>query len=360
MLSPRQLIDFRGGAAVDPPVLAAAPEAMTRPSIHDIARLAGVSAATVSRVANAHPDVSDETRKRVQHVMHEHGYHVSPRRGSDRRVVSVNVPVVEAQYFASILGGISEALDTAGIELVLQPSQSRESLAERLAFGSADGAILVLPPEPLGTLQELRRTSIPFAVIDPRVILDSGIPCVAATNAAGAHAATEHLLGLGHRRIGLITGPRGWAATEERRAGVLAALSSARRLHEPELETSGKWSIDDGYRAASKLLAVEPRPTAIFAFNDEMAIGALRAALQRGLRVPEEISIVGFDDVDRAELVVPALTTVHQPLAEMGRVAVSLLLRLLEGRRLEALRLELATKLVIRASTAPSASPDLE
>lgn len=326
---------------------------MTRPSIHDIARLAGVSVATVSRVANGQADVSDETRERVRRVMNEHGYRVPQRRVADKRVVSVNVPAVEAQYFASILGGISEALDAAGIDLVLHPSHSRDSLAERLAPGSADGAILVLPPEPLETLQGLQQTSIPFAVIDPRVAVDAGIPCVAAANAAGAGAATEHLLDLDHRRIGLITGPRGWAATEERRTGVLAALSEAALLHEPELEASGTWTVDDGYQAALKLLAQNPRPTAIFAFNDEMAIGALRAAVERGFRVPDDLSIVGFDGVDRAELVTPALTTVRQPLAEMGRVAVSLLLRLLERHRLEALRIELATKLVIRASTAP-------
>lgn len=243
------------------------------------------------------------------------------RERQHQRVVSVNVPTVQAQYFAAILGGISEALDAAGIELLLHPAQSRLPLADRLAPGTADGAILVLPPESLDELQELQRSSIPFAVIDPRVSLDAGFPCVAAANAAGARRATEYLLGLGHSRIAL-----------------------------------GHWSIGDGYDAACRLLALGQPPTAIFAFNDEMAIGALRAARESGVRVPADLSIVGFDDVDRAGLVSPPLTTVRQPLAEMGRVAVSLLLRLLEERRVDALRLELATRLVVRESTAAPAA----
>lgn len=345
-----------GRPAANDPRGRAAPET-ARPSIHEIARLAGVSPATVSRVANDHPEVATETRQRVQRVMAAHGYATTPRNRPTSGLISVNVPAVEAQYFAAILGGISEGLDAAGFGLLLHPNQSRVPLGERLAAGSTDGAILVLPPESLEELQALQRHSVPFAVIDPRVLLDAGIPCVAAANAAGARKATSHLLELGHRRIGLVAGPKGWAATQERTTGALGALVDAGL---PPLKSRicehGDWSIEGGRAAARRMLARDDRPTAIFAFNDEMAIGVLAAAAERNLRVPTDLSVVGFDDVDRSQIVSPPITTVRQPLAEMGRVAVSLVLRLVAGHRVDAVRVELATRLVVRESTAPPAS----
>jgi LacI family transcriptional regulator len=163
----------------------------------------------------------------------------------------------------------------------------------------------------------------------------------------------RHLLGLGHRRIAQITGPRGWLATEDRRRGYHAALASAGILPDPALEVESIPEIPPGRAAAEQLLDLPERPTAIFAFNDNIAIGAVQAARERGLRVPDDLSVVGFDDVEPATIVSPALTTVRQPLAEMGRTAVSLLNRLLVRQRFETLHIELATRLVVRESTAP-------
>jgi LacI family transcriptional regulator len=212
----------------------------------------------------------------------------------------------------------------------------------------------MLPPEPLEELIELQKAGVPITVIDPRVPIHEGIPCVAATNAAGADAATEHLLRLGHRSIGIITGPPGWAATEERRQGHHAALARAGLKALPHLTEVGDWQIPSGRAAASRLLDRNGRPTAIFAFNDEMAIGTMQAAQERGLRVPDDLSVIGFDGVERGELLTPQLTTVRQPLAEMGRTAVDLLLRLLERKSIEALRVELATRIIERESTGPA------
>jgi LacI family transcriptional regulator len=331
-----------------------------KPTIRDIARLAGVSVATVSRVLNDRPDVSAATRRAVLHVVERQRFQINPSARSLSRgrmgLVAVTVPVVEGHYFAAMLGGISDALDDADIRMLLLPARRDRSrqvpLRERLAPGSADGAVLMLPPESREELHELQNKRMPITVIDPRVPLDEGIPCVAAANAAGARTATEHLLAFGHRSIAVITGPSGWAATEERRQGYQAALAREGLLPDPRLTLAGNWQIESGRAAAGRLLELDQPPTAIFAFNDEMAIGTLRAAHERGLRVPENLSVVGFDDVDRAELVTPKLTTVRQPLAEMGRMAVSLLLRLLDDQRLEALRVELATRLVVQASTA--------
>ena len=163
----------------------------------------------------------------------------------------------------------------------------------------------------------------------------------------------RHLLQLGHRRIAQITGPLGWVATEGRRRGYRAALASAGILPDPALEVESIPETGPGWQAAEKLLGLPDRPTAIFAFNDNIAIGAVQAARARGLRVPEDLSIIGFDDVEHATIVTPELTTVRQPLAEMGRTAVSLLMRLLERQRFETLHVELATRLVVRDSTAP-------
>lgn len=327
--------------------------------MREIADLAGVSIATVSRVLGDSPDVSPRTRQAVLEVVARHPY--APRsskaeRQGGRKLIAVTVPRVQEHYFATILGGISEALDEAGLGLVLHSSRTDQPspswLRERVAPHAVDGAILMLPPESVDELRVLQQAGTHFAVIDPRIALDEGIPCVAATNADGARAATDHLLDLGHRRIGVITGPDAFAATSERLLGVEGALAGAGVLLERALIAQGDWQIASGMEAARRLLDRPHRPTAIFAFNDEMAIGVLRAAASLGIRVPEDLSVVGFDDLDRAQLVTPQLTTVRQPLAEMGRMAVSLLLRLLAGRRLDALRFELATALVVRQSTA--------
>src|SRR5436305_2018886 len=196
-----------------------------------------------------------------------------------------------------------------------------------------------------------------FVVVDPLMPLDDRIPSVSAAHTSGAHHAMGHLLGLGHRRIAAITGPRGWVATEDRRRGYHAALASAGILPRPELEAEADFEIGGGVEAAGHLLDLAEPPTAIFAFNDNLAIGAIQAARARGVRVPEDLSVVGFDDIEHATIVTPTLTTVRQPLAEMGRTAVSLLIRLLERQRFETLRVELATRLAVREPTAPPRRP---
>jgi LacI family transcriptional regulator len=202
-------------------------------------------------------------------------------------------------------------------------------------------------------LRTLQHQGFPFVVVDPREAPPDGIACVAAMHASGAKQATEHLLELGHRRIGAIAGPPGWYATEERLLGFRAALAGAGILLDPELIVYSDWLTPRGTEAAEQLLSLPDRPTAIFGFNDNVAIGVLHAAHKLGLSVPDDISVVGFDDTEPALIVTPQLTSVRQPLAEMGRMGVSLLIRLIEGQRVDALRLELATKLIVRDSTAP-------
>ena len=332
-----------------------------RATIRDIASLAGVSIATVSRVLNDRPDVSDETREAVMRVVRERGF--STNRGARglslgrTGIVGLTLPFVHAAYFSGILAGAAEALYERDMRIILCPTlheHDREvNLLERLMRGTTDGAILLLPSESPEELETLRRQGYPFVVVDARAPVPDGIPVVSAAHAAGAKQATEHLLGLGHRRIAAITGHDGWTATVERLHGFRAALASAGIIPDPELIVEANWEISGGFDAAERLLALPDRPTAIFAFNDNLAIGALQAARSARLRVPDDLSIVGFDDSEQAQIVTPTLTTVRQPLQELGRIGIGLLLRLMEGTRVEALRVELATKLIVRESTAP-------
>jgi LacI family transcriptional regulator, galactose operon repressor len=331
-----------------------------RATIREVARAAGVSIATVSRVINGRPDVAPQTREAVLQVVREHGFSTNRNAralsGGRTGLVGVTLPIVEAAYFAVIVSGAAEALYEHDMRIVLCPTlhqHEREvTLLDRLMHGTTDGAILMLPEESNTELRALLETGYSFVVVDPRVQLDEGIPSVSAANASGARAATEHLLSLGHRRIAAIMGPADWMASTERLNGYRSALAAAGVLPALDLVVESDFSIESGEAAAGALLDLPEPPTAIFGFNDNVAIGAQRAAARRGLRLPDDLSVVGFDDSEQSGLVSPGLTTVRQPLAEMGRMAVSLLLRLLDHQRVEAMSIELATRLVVRESTA--------
>jgi LacI family transcriptional regulator len=332
-----------------------------RVTIREIADQAGVSIATVSRVLNGRGDVAAETRESVARIIRDHGYTVnrSARGLSAGRtgLIGVLVPLVFPQYFSFILAGAAEALAEQDLRVLLSPTgdvHEREvSFLDRLMHGLTDGALIVLPQESSEELERFLDEGYRFVVVDPRLPLHERIPAVSAAHTSGADQAMRHLLDLGHRRIAAITGPRGWVATEDRRRGYHAALAAAGILPRPELEAESNFEIGGGVEATEYLLDIPHPPTAIFAFNDNIAIGVIQAARARGVRVPEDLSVVGFDDIEHATIVSPALTTVRQPLAEMGRTAVSLLMRLLERQRFETLRVELGTRLVVRDSTAP-------
>jgi LacI family transcriptional regulator len=330
----------------------------------DIAELAGVSVATVSRVVNGRSEVSDQTREAVMRIVREHGYRTNrTARGLSAGrtgLVGVTLPVVHHSYFSVILAGAGEALYAHDMRIVLCPTQhehDREvSLLERLMHGTTDGALLILPEESTEELAALHDHGYRFVIIDPHRHLDERVPTVSAAHSSGASEATEHLLALGHRRIGAITRPRGWIATEECLRGYNASLAAAGLMPDPGLEVESDFHATGGVRAALPLLDRSDPPTAIFAFNDMLAIGVMQAARMRGIDVPRELSIIGFDDTFEASIVSPPLTTVRQPLAEMGRMAVNLLVRQLQNQSIEALHVELATKLTVRESTAPPAA----
>jgi LacI family transcriptional regulator len=332
-----------------------------RTTIREIAELAGVSIATVSRVVNGNDGVSEQTREIVQRIARQHRYSANRSArglsGGRTGLIGMTLPVIQSACFSTIVAGAAEALYEHKRHIVLCPTHHQHdrevSLLDRLMHGTTDGGLLVLPEESNWELEALRRNGYRFVVIDPREPLDERIPTVSAGNSAGADQAVEHLVSLGHRRIGAITGPRGWVATEDRLRGYRSGLAAAGIVPDPRLIIEADFQISGGFAAASTLLDLPDPPSAIFAFNDPLAIGALQAARARDLHVPEQLSVVGFDDSGEAASSVPPLTTVRQPLAEMGRMAVSLLARLLESQSIEALQIELATKLVVRSSTAP-------
>ncbi len=334
----------------------------TPTTIREIASRSGVSVATVSRVLNGRPDVAPATRDMVMKHLRE-GAYVTNRNarglaGGRTGLIGLTVPFVNAEYFMQIVAGAANALYERDSRFVVCPTEhslEREvSLLERIMHGSTDGAILILPSESNEELERLKRWKCPFVVIDPSHPLADDIPAVTAAHWSGARAMTEHLISLGHRRIGVITGTPGWVASTDRLGGYYTALTSSGLQPSPELVAEGDFQIPSGYAGAMRLLRSKEPPTAIFAFNDNMAIGALKAARELGISVPNEVSIAGFDDAEVATIAHPMLTTVRQPLQEMGRVGAAMLYRLIEGQQPEASRTELSTRLVIRESTGPA------
>jgi LacI family transcriptional regulator len=326
----------------------------------EIAALAGVSKPTVSKVMNRQPGVAAATRERVEHVIAERGYvrHGAARALSAGRAGSVNLVVKEVDnaYFMEIIQGVEETLERAGLSMVLTATRDearrhRRWMARVIEHGT-DGAILVLPDEHFARLEELRGHGIPVALVDDRGESPADLPSVGATNFAGGFAAAEHLLSLGHRRIAVVGGPP-FKSTRARLAGYRTALQEAGVQPDPRLERSGGFVAETGYEAARALLRAPEPPTAIFAGNDLQAIGVYRALYEAGLRAPDDMSVVGFDDLPLARLLTPALSTVRQPVREMGALATRMLLRIIAGEKLESARVELATSLVVRESSAP-------
>jgi LacI family transcriptional regulator len=325
-----------------------------------VARSAGVSLSTVSRVVNEYPGIADDTRQRVQATMLELGYvaHVSARALASGRtqMLGLLAQEIDNPFHHAVIGGADEQVARAGYDLLLCTTHSRrEKEAEyvaRLSHAQVDGLLIVLPRGLPDYVEQLRADAFPFVLID----YDDAAPGCTVVNAAnrvGTRTAIEHLMALGHRRIGFITGRPYVGATIQRLAGYEDALTAAGIPQNETLIVPGDFLEPRGYDAACELFALRYPPTAIFASSDAAAFGVLRAARDAGLVVPRDVSVVGFDDAPEASYVSPALTTVRQPLREMGREAVRQLLGLLADPSRPPTRVVLDTELVIRQSTAP-------
>jgi LacI family transcriptional regulator len=337
-----------------------------RATLANVAASAGVSVATVSKVLNGRNDVAPTTRALVQELLHEHDYVA-------RRVKPAQSPTIElffhvqlSAYHTEVLQGVLEAAAEAGVAVVVSvrphgqrsPGANRPAAwARQLATAGRQAAIAVTSELAAADLTALSRARMPIVVIDPLNMPSARVTSVGSTNFAGGLAATQHLLDLGHRQIAYLGGPATVACNQARMHGYRGAMEAEGVPVPDRYVRTGRFSYEHGIAGGAALLDLPRPPTAVFAASDETALGVIEAARGRGLRIPEDLSVVGFDDTPVARLAAPPLTTVRQPLREMGAVAVRTALRLAAGERVYSHHVELATELVLRQSTArPPAS----
>jgi LacI family transcriptional regulator len=328
-------------------------------TIVDVAEKAGVSLGTVSRVINNDAHVAPETRERVEIIMREMGYVANRQarslKGSKTNVIGVLVPDLGTGYIGEIMRGIDSELALNQLDLMLFTTH-RTAIKEanyiaNMVEGMVDGLLLVLPRNPADYTGSLTRRNFPFVLIDHQGTGED-CPAVGATNWQGAYNATEYLIKLGHSRIGFITGSMDLGCAVDRLEGYRSALRTHHIPEASELIYEGNFFQPDGYAGASALLDLADPPTAIFASNDVMAMGVMDAVRNRRLHVPDDISVVGFDNIPQSAVVYPPLTTVHQPLEQMGQVATQVLLGILKAPEKDAGRIELPTELLVRGSSA--------
>jgi LacI family transcriptional regulator len=333
-------------------------------TLADVAAQAGVSKMTVSKVINRKPGLKDSTRERVMEAVEQLGYtvHASARAlaGGRTETLGVLVPSLYSQYLSEIIRGVDRTALKAGMELLISTTRrsNEQRNTGRLAQGLVDGLLIVLP-DPLAieerTLQSL---NLPVVIIAPNSEAEENgcppmCPTVDADHYTGARLAMDHLLSLGHRRIGMISSNRQMSHSVKRVSGYREGLLTAGLPLDPELEIEGDFTQRTGFNAARTLLNLRDPPTAIFAVNDVSAFGAIEAIKDHGLRVPEDVSVIGFDDIPQASQVHPPLTTIRQPLLEMGTAGTRLLLALIQGVEAVTDRLIIPTELVVRSSTGP-------
>ncbi|QFR01006.1 LacI family DNA-binding transcriptional regulator [Streptomyces phaeolivaceus] len=348
------------GTAADPPDTTPRSRsrrnfAGTRPVMADVAHLAGVSKQTVSRVLNDNPAVRPETRQAVREAMRTLGYRPSrsarslasgrtrmlgvisfdaARYGPAATLTAINTAAQEAGYLVS-----SIALDTADRDTVV-------AAVDRLSAEGADGVIAIAPQRPVATALARARPDTPLVMLDNG--LGDGTPVVSSDFTAGARLATEHLLGLGHRTVWHIAGPTGWTSADRRAASWRETLKRAgARVHAPLV---GDWSADSGYELGRRL-AARPDVTAVFASNDQMALGLLRALHEAGRRVPDDFSVVGYDDIPEAAHLLPPLTTIRTDFSLIGTMALRLLVRQLDEPGDSGRDSVIPVELIVRDST---------
>jgi LacI family transcriptional regulator len=327
----------------------------SRVTIRDVAARAGVSVATVSKVINQRYGVAADTNARVQAVIDELGYEASlvaqSLRNHHTNVIGILVADLEP-FSTELLKGAADAIRGTGFELVVYSAGGRADdrvgwerrYLSRLSGTLIDGAVLVTP-----TVVDVHYGA-PIVAVDPHMG-PSDLPTIDSDNLRGAQFATQHLLELGHRRIAMLTGRPDLQSAQLRERGFRAALAAAAVPVDEALLQVGAYERDASADAARRLLTAAQPPTAIFAANDVAALATLEVAAELGLRVPDDVSIVGFDNIPESALCSPPLTTVEQPIREMGFRAIALLIQLIRGDSIDTTHVTLATRLVERQST---------
>ena len=328
-------------------------------TIAEIATRAGVSAPTVSKVINGRADVAPDTRRRVEAVIRELGYERAGRPTRHAPLLEVIFHELESEWALEIVRGVERVAGHRHLAVVLAETRGRRtpgrSWIEGVLARRPMGVIAVFSDLSHATREQLRSRGIPFVIVDPTGEPLHDTPSIGATNWNGGLTATRHLLSLGHRRIAVIGGPAGVLCSRARLDGFRAAMDAAGVPVDPELVSCGRFQVEEGIERGRALLARPDRPTAIITGNDLQALGVYQAARDARLHIPDDLSVVGFDDLPVARWVSPPLTTIRQPLIEMAETAAELVLAIGRGEPTQA-RLELATELVVRESTAPPAA----
>ena len=328
--------------------------------MRDVAEQAGVSVTTVSHVINTSRPVSDELQTRVHSAMQALGYKPNRLARSLRQgrtyTIGMIVPDSANPFFAEVARGIEDTTFGHGYSLILCNSdgdlEKELFYADHLAEKQVDGILFIAAGVSSEHIELLHDRQIPVVVVD-RNLPDVAVDAVLTDNRGGGCLATNHLIELGHRRIACITGPSDITPSAERVAGYRQAMQKAGLPIDESLILRGSFNYENGYQAAQTLLSRSPRPTAIFASNDLMAVGVLSAANQRGLRVPEDLSVIGYDDVRLASFTVPLLTTVQQPKHEIGVLAATWLLERIDQPDTPPRKQLLKVSLQARQTTAP-------
>lgn len=301
----------------------------SRVRIEEVAQAAGVSMKTVSRVLNREPNVREQTRERVLEAVEKLRYvpHTSARSLAGNRsfLIALLYNNPSDNYLMGIMSGVLEACEQRQYNMMLGPVEwdSRRSIRqlEELVGRSRPDGVVLTPPitDAPALLSRLIELEIPFASISPKV--RKGVVGVGMDEKQAAFDMVSHLVSLGHRRIAHVSGHPLHGATKLRLAGYQQGLKQAGLVFDPQLVVPGLFSFESGVAAANQLLSMKHRPTAVFAANDDMAAGVITVALDRGLRIPEDLSVSGFDDIPMSKHIFPPLTTVHQPVRDMGRLA---------------------------------------
>lgn len=337
--------------------MTAAESAPPRVKLEELADEAGVSLSTVSKVLNGRTDVAAATRERIERLLDSHGY--ERRRGLPGRgtLLELVFPELDTAWAMEIIRGVETVARANGLSVVLSETGTRDAPGNDWMAGVLRrrpvGVVLVFSDLAEDTKTQLRSRAIPFVVVDPAGDPAPDVPSVGSANWSGGLAATRHLIELGHTRIAAITGREDMMCSFARLDGYRSAMNSAGIPIDDSLIAFGNFHVDGGREIAREMLSRADRPTAIFAGSDLQALGVYDAARSLGLHVPADLSVVGYDDLQLAQWTSPALTTIHQPLTQMAEEAARLVIRLSEESTTIIPRMDLATHLVVRESTAP-------
>jgi DNA-binding LacI/PurR family transcriptional regulator len=330
-------------------------------TIAQLADQAGVSVATVSKVVNGRDNVAPETRRLVEDLIRRYGYRRQKRPVKAAPLVDVVFHELRGLYGIEIINGVEAVARRHRLRVVVSALGGRRTPGrgwiEDVLTTRPTGVIAVFAELSADQRRQLRSRGIPLVFVDPAEDPEPETASVGANNWSGGLAATRHLLRLGHRRIAVISGPEHVLSARARLDGYRAALDLAGVPVDPELVRIGDYQIADGLHHARELLRLSEPPTAIVAGNDGEAVGVYQAAAEAGVRIPGDLSVIGFDDLPMAEWSIPPLTTVRQPLREMASAATEMILTLAAGEPLPRQRVELATELIVRGSTAAPSRP---